>query len=229
MVVADESHYQHHAWTSRDHPAPDHPPDRINQWLSQAMDHNLGAGHVRTCWRCANWAMRGGHPLLDGQYAVQPGVHRECDWDCALNIVLILGSLGCEPECGAAVIARVAGRKLATKELERVATAELAADAGGSVSSQVSNLLDAVKSIAADHDLPLAKFGDNYLWANKEASLALRSPEQLAAVQARGFTQAEITTIRDYYRAVDYASGEANPSAYYRAQLMQYYLDNWGK
>lgn len=98
-----------------------------------------------------------------------------------------------------------------------------------SVSARVAAHLSAVKSIAADHGLTLPEFGDGYLWANKEANLALHTPEQVAAVQERGFTQAELTSIRDYYRAVDEASGGANPSASYRADLMQYYLDNWGR
>jgi RHS repeat-associated protein len=103
-----------------------------------------------------------------------------------------------------------------------------AAETGASVSSRVAAHLDDVKSIANEHGLPLNKFGDGYLWANKDANLALHTPEQLAAVQERGFTPAQVSRIRDYYGAVDEASGGANPSASYRRSLMQYYLDNWG-
>jgi hypothetical protein len=123
-----------------------------------------------------------------------------------------------------------AGQRLgrAEESVETAVATGVAAETGASVSSRVAAQLDDVKSIVNEHGIPLNKFGDGYLWANKDANLALRTPKQLAAVQERGFTPSQISRIRDYYRAVDEASGGANPSASYRADLMQYYLDNWG-
>jgi len=115
----------------------------------------------------------------------------------------------------------------ATLRHPQIVVATGVAAKAGSVSSRVASHLEDVKGIAAEHGVPLNRFGNGYLWANKDANLTLRTPTQLASVKARGFTPQQVTKIRDYYRAVDEASSGANPSASYRADLMQYYLDNW--
>lgn len=134
---------------------------------------------------------------------------------------------------GGAAAAKVAERlkllKARVNEMKAVRAADKAAKAAESVSAKVADKFNRVRAIAKDHGLNVPEFGGGYLWANKDANLALQTPEQLAEVKARGFTKSEIKTIRDYYRAVDSASTGTNPSAGYRAQLMQYYLDNWRK
>ena len=134
---------------------------------------------------------------------------------------------------GGAAAAKVAERlkllKARVNEMKAVRAADKAAKAAESVSAKVADKFNRVRAIAKDHGLNVPEFGGGYLWANKDANLALQTPEQLAEVKARGFTKSEINTIRDYYRAVDSASTGTNPSAGYRAQLMQYYLDNWRK
>lgn len=181
---------------------------------------------------------------ISSQKCVQAGLcaagGNDCNGACLGFIYIFVGitvlavgaavAAACAPvaEIGCALAAGGAagGGALAGDGVESAASD--AAETGGSISSQVADQLNAVKAIAGDHGVPLSKFGDGYLWANKDANLALQTPEQVAAVEARGFTQSQITTIRDYYQGVDTASGGANPSASYRARLMQYYLDNWG-
>ncbi|MFC4064622.1 RHS repeat-associated core domain-containing protein [Actinoplanes subglobosus] len=96
----------------------------------------------------------------------------------------------------------------------------------GRVSSQVAAHLERLKGVAGRHNLTVAQMGDGVLWANKNDNFNLMTPKQLDAVKSR-FSREDVQAAFDYYNEVRTVSPN-NPSAHPRAELMSFYLENWG-
>jgi hypothetical protein len=98
---------------------------------------------------------------------------------------------------------------------------------GGKVSSQVGERLAAARKVAENRGFEqFSELGGGVLWKNKADNLSLHNEKQVAKVKGLGFTRSDIEVIRDYYQEVARVSPK-NPSAQYRADLMNYYLEKW--
>ncbi|MCX5393266.1 DUF4951 domain-containing protein [Streptomyces sp. NBC_00094] len=86
--------------------------------------------------------------------------------------------------------------------------------------------LEAVVVIANAHGTTVGGLGKGVLWANKAENLGLMNAAHVAKVKGAGFTKAQIQTVFTYYDQVRKVTPQ-NPSAGFRADLMEYILKNW--
>lgn len=110
------------------------------------------------------------------------------------------------------------------------------------VSQAISAERDAAISVGADHGTTLGNLGRGAgstnvgeggfrLWDNGNGSLDLMNQDQLDTVRGSGYTPDELNTFANYFSKVAEASearGTPNPSVQQRADLLNWYVDNWG-
>ncbi|MFC1440374.1 RHS repeat-associated core domain-containing protein [Streptacidiphilus sp. N1-10] len=148
-----------------------------------------------------------------------------------------LGCLGGAPAIAGGVVVTGAGIGLTT-----VATKHLSDDIGTALSEAKDSGASGAAPKAADL-LPKAdkswqnnpnfknrnQFGRE-VWANGDDNYNLVNAAQAKKIVNLGVTKEEIENWREVYAAQDLEAlerGNMNPSARQRAELMQYYLDNW--
>ncbi|MFI5861002.1 ricin-type beta-trefoil lectin domain protein [Streptomyces sp. NPDC051546] len=116
------------------------------------------------------------------------------------------------------------------KRMEKAVEAARAGTKAGRVAAAAAEEFAKLKVIAERYGGKGAQvdaiFGKGKLWANKLENIELQNPDQLKKVK-KTFLKRDVEAARDGYRRVEFESKGKNPSAKHRADLMDYYLENW--